>query len=327
MCYNLVRNNKERYGDCMATAKEQAQTNLGPIKDYVNYSGYETERTLANDMYNNTLQTMKNEYDTLMNTLNQNRQQLNKDFSSGRAGVSDDYYNQQRLLSGTNRSRVLKGTGLANLGQAVNRMKVGNELSNLANTYYNGVDENDANIKAGQLAYDINKRVAENTYNATLADIDARRKGSENDYNSKVAQLAEQIQSRWDSNRNAQAQLELQRSSLAQQVKQYEDTLKQQLDARLQNLAGKEPTAESYKKAFEYYKDYNGGTDADVYNYLRSIGVNMPQEKELNDVVVEGDNVYRTGKTVPFNSVSQEEYNKMSKLQKWWFDFWGGQKY
>lgn len=269
----------------MATAREQAQTNLGPIEKYVNYSGYEKERQLAQDTYNSTLQTMKNEYDTLMNTLNTDRQKLSKDFSSGRSTVSD-YYDQQRLLSGTNRSRVLKGTGLGDLGQVVNRMRVGNELSNTANTYYNGIDDVNAKIRAGELDYDIRKRTAQNDLDAALADIGARQKERENDYAKQLAALAEQIQARWDSNRNAQAALDFEKEKAAREEQTAEDDLRQKILDRVYELAGTDYTSKDYDSryaaAFRYYKFmYPDATDEQVTDALYNRGVYAPTSEEV----------------------------------------------
>jgi len=263
----------------MATAKEQAQADLGDIKNYVNYAGYDKERAIAQSTYDTALQSMKNEYDTLMNTINANRQELNRDFTSGRAGAADTYYSNQRLLTPT-RSRVLKGTGLSNLGSVVNRMKVGNELSNMANTFYSGMDETDATIKAGELNYDINKRTAKDTYDAVLADIGARQQASENDYNARVASLAEQIQSRWDSNANAKAQLALQQKALAQQKAAAKDAKEQYILGEVAKAAGDPSASEyasNYAKAIQVYKQwYPDATDDEVLDALNRIGVYTP---------------------------------------------------
>ena len=55
----------------MATAREQAQTNLGSIRDYVNYGGYQAERDNA-----------QNNYDTSIKSLEDSDRQLNEGYST-----------------------------------------------------------------------------------------------------------------------------------------------------------------------------------------------------------------------------------------------------
>lgn len=318
----------------MATAKEQAQKDLGDIRDYVNYSGYQKDIENARATYDTEIQSIQDKYNRLVDTINANRRQLGNDFTSGRSTVANEYYANRNLNTGAQLSSYLRGTGVNAANKTLNRMNLGNEFSKLANTYYHGQDELDTNLGYYQKDYDINKRNAENTLNASLANIGQKQKESENDYAKQVAQLAEQIQSRWDNNANAKAQLELQRSALAQQVKEFENQLSQQFNSSLSTIAGTNPTSDTYKAAMQYYRDQRGGTEADAYNYLRSLGIYMPMEEELkanngvSDVVVTDDGrVMRTGETVPgiVPPISREEYNKKSKLEKWLWDLWGGQ--
>ena len=43
----------------MAPAREQAQTNLGSIRDYVNYGGYQAERDNAQNNYDTSIKSLE----------------------------------------------------------------------------------------------------------------------------------------------------------------------------------------------------------------------------------------------------------------------------
>lgn len=273
----------------MATAKEQAQKNLGTREDYVNYAGYQKDIENARAAYDTQMQTLQDNYNRLVDTINTNRQKLGNDFTSGRATVANDYYANKNLNTGAQLSSYLRGTGVDAANKTLNRMNLGNELSRLANTYYHGQDELDTNLGYYQRDYELGKQTAGNTLNATLANIGQKQKESENDYAKQLAQLAEQIQSRWDSNANARAQLDLQKSSLAQQVKQYDDNRLREVLAYASQIAGNDINdtnyATNYKKAFDYYRFmYPDVSDEDITKALNNAGIYSPiivnQKKE-----------------------------------------------
>lgn len=277
----------------MANAKTQAQSNLGSIRDYVNYSGYETDRQNAQDVYNTAAMSLQNKYNQLVDTINANRQQLSRDFTSGRATVANDYYANRNLKTGADLSSYLRGTGVGTLDKTLNRMNLGNALSKVANTYYSGQDDINTQLRVAAQDYDINRQTAQNTLNASLANIGAKQKESENDYAKQVATLAEQIQARWDSNANAQASLRA----------QIEAAEKARNDTFLTNLAQfADGTEEGYKRAIAYYKLMRKGTDGDAYNFLKNYGIYMPSEKALTDnglpsdtVILPDGEIYKTG--------------------------------
>lgn len=267
----------------MATAREQAQTNLGSIRDYVNYGGYQAERDNAQNNYDTSIKSLEDKYNSLVDTINTNRNQLYRDLTSGRTTVANDYYSQKNLNNGSNLSSYLRNTGVGSLNNVLNRMNLGNENSKLANTYYRGQDELNTQLDSATKDYDINRQNARNNLDSLMASINAREKEAENDYNNKLASLAEQIQQRWDNDANAKAALAEQKrynnASLDNQLK----SLYQTLNARLSEIAGANPTYKTYLDSIRYYLQ-NYATNAkdrtidNARNYLASIGIYAPDD-------------------------------------------------
>lgn len=195
----------------MASAKKEAQRQLGREDDYINLKGLNQERSLANDVYNTNTTSFQNAYNDLLNTINSNRNRARTDFNSGRSAVSENAYLQNRSDISDLASRGLSG-GISQLNKLGNRMETGRQFSNLANTYYNTMNELDANQRTGENEYNTNMETARNTLNAALADINARERAGRNAYRAQVAQLAEQIQARRDAAAQAAAMLRASRS-------------------------------------------------------------------------------------------------------------------
>lgn len=222
----------------MASAKREAQNKLGNINDYINLKGLNKERSLANDVYNTNTKSFQNEYNDLLNTIATNRTRAKTDFGSGRNIVSENAYMQNRDDLASLASRGLSG-GIAQLNKLGNRIQTGRQYSDLANTYYNTMNELDTNEKTYTNQYNTNMESAKNTLNATLADIGSREKAARNAYRAAVAQLAEQIQARRDANANAAA-------ALAQQKKNY---MAEQMKELKKDLSGM-----SFEDAYDYLK-------------------------------------------------------------------------
>ena len=249
----------------MASAKNEAIKSLGKENDYINLSGLNTERQLANDVFNTNRTSFQNAYNDLLNTVAKNREATRVGFTQGRGTVGENAYFANRDNLATLSSRgVDKGT--YNLGKLRNRMATGQQYSDLANTYYRNLDEINATETAGRNEYDYNMATAQNSLNAALADIDAREKAGRNAYKAAVAQLAEQIQARRDANANAKAALSAQREAnkLASETN---------FKARLTEINQKE----GYDAALAWYNDVRG--DGKGASYLSSININKPTAK------------------------------------------------
>ena len=253
----------------MASAKKQAQSYLGNEDDYINLSGLNEERKLANDVYNTNTKSFQNAYDDLLRTISSNKNKAKTDFSSGRATVSENAYLQNRNDMSDLAARGLNG-GIAQLNKLGNRMETGRQFSNLANTYYNTMNELNANEKTANNEYNTNMEGARNTLNATLAAISSREKAGRNAYKAAVAQLAEQIQARRDAAAAAAR-------SYALQAKQYEDDSRQALIKRLKGFAGDGTDAGRVLEAGRAYMSYvPNSTMQDALKFMNKYGIYNP---------------------------------------------------
>ena len=250
----------------MASAKKQAQSYLGNENDYINLSGLNEERKLANDVYNTNTKSFQNAYDDLLRTISNNKNKAKTDFGSGRATVSENAYLQNRNDMSDLAARGLNG-GIAQLNKLGNRMETGRQFSNLANTYYNTMNELNANEKTANNEYNTNMEGARNTLNATLADISSREKAGRNAYKAAVAQLAEQIQARRDAAAAAAKNYSL-------QVKALEDSNRQALIERLKKVAGDGTDAGKVLEAGRLYmSDVPNSTMQDALKFMNKYGV------------------------------------------------------
>ena len=200
----------------MASAKSEAMRYLGDEDDYINLSGLNREREIANNTYNTNMTSFQNAYKDLLNTIASNRNKARTDFGSGRATVNENAFLRNRESASDLASRGLRG-GIAQLNKIGNRMETGRQYSNLANTFYNTMNEIDATERTGTNEYNTNVANAKNTLEAALADIGAREADARNAYRAQVAQLAEQIQAR----RAAQAAASAARASASDNDTRY----------------------------------------------------------------------------------------------------------
>lgn len=208
----------------MANARDVARQQLGELNlNYLN-----DERNNATNVYNTNKQSLDSNFNNLLEQLNKNRATFKNNFEQGKNTLTDNLYDKNRLNNLEISSRVMGKSGLSNLGELNNRLEVGKQYSNLTNKYYNDLDNINTTEKIGRDRYNLDNQGLYNSYRQNLANIGARENEARNQYNMQLANLAQQIQSRWDSNANAQRQLALQRQALANQEKaryqQYEQT-------------------------------------------------------------------------------------------------------
>lgn len=250
----------------MASAKKQAQSYLGNENDYINLKGLNEERQLANDVYNTNTKSFQNAYNDLLSNIASNRTKAKTDFGSGRSTISENAYLQNRNDLSNFAARGLNG-GIAQLNKLGNRMETGRQFSDLANTYYNTLNELDANEKTYTNNYNTNMEGAKNTLNATLANISSREKAGRNAYKAAVAQLAEQIQARRDAAAAAAKNYSL-------QVKALEDSNRQALIERLKKVAGDGTDAGKVLEAGRLYmSDVPNSTMQDALKFMNKYGV------------------------------------------------------
>lgn len=261
----------------MASAKKQAQSYLGNENDYINLKGLNEERQLANDVYNTNTKSFQNAYNDLLSNIASNRTKAKTDFGSGRSTISENAYLQNRNDLSNFAARGLNG-GIAQLNKLGNRMETGRQFSDLANTYYNTLNELDANEKTYTNNYNTNMEGAKNTLNAALANISSREKAGRNAYKAAVAQLAEQIQARRDA---AAASAR----SYALQEKQYKDATKAALINSLLEVAGDGSDASKVIKAGQRYMSLvPNSTMQDAIKFMNKNGIYSPSNFENIDL-------------------------------------------
>ena len=258
----------------MASAKTEAQRQLGSVEDYINLKGLNNERTLANNVYNTNTTSFQNAYNDLLNQIAGRRKIAKTDFGSGRAAVSENAYLQNRNDLNELASRGLNG-GLTQLSKVGNRMETGRQFSNLANTYYNTMNELNANEQTGTNQYNTQMESAKNELNATLANINAREKAARNAYKAAVAQLAEQIQARRDAAAAAARALNEQKKANANNA--YRALRSDLLSALGNDFSEKNvnKVADKYRTAIGKYTG-KGSSKQDALNFMLSEGLYDP---------------------------------------------------
>lgn len=211
----------------MATsAKDYAKEQLGNL----DLSYLDKERSIAQDIYNTSKQGLETNYRNLIEQINKNRADTRKNFNTGRNTIAENAFTQNRLNNLDVGSRIAGRSGLKELGEVGNRMETGRQYSNLANTFYSDMENLNLTEKQGTDQYNLDQRSLINTLNQALAGIDSRGAEAGNNWNMTLAQLAEQIQSRWDSNANAKAALDQARAAAAQANANAQALAKQQLE-------------------------------------------------------------------------------------------------
>lgn len=181
------------------TAKQYAQQQLGTL----DLSYLDKERENAQNTYNTSNSSLQTNFNNLLQQIENNRADTRKNFNTGRATVAEQSYNANRTNQADLASRGVGSSGLKGLGEVGNRIETGRQYSNLANEFYNNMNELQTTEDQGRSQYDIDQQVIKNTLNQALAGIDTRRGEAQNNYNMTLGQLAEQIQGRWDANDNA----------------------------------------------------------------------------------------------------------------------------
>lgn len=244
------------------SAKSEAIKKLGREDDYINLKGLNTERTNAQNRYNTDYTNLQNKYNELVAQADRNKLAAKSDFNTNRLEIDRDAYMNTRGLTGADLSNRGLSEGFGAGGKFSSMIQRNNASSDIANTYYNAMadikrkmdtDTQDYNYNINNLKLDLDKQ---------LADIGAREAAARNNYRAAVAQLAEQIQSRWDSNANAKASL---------------NAMKEQLNAeknmeiykRVSEIFSnkKLTTTEKIKQASLLYKNLTGNSNGEGYLY------------------------------------------------------------
>lgn len=211
------------------SAKDYAREQLGNL----DLSYLKGEEDVANRTYDTTKSSLETNFNDLMNQIASNRLDTRKNFNTGRATVAENAYTANRQNQADLASRGVGSSGLRALGEIGNRMETGQQYSNLANKFYNTMNDLENTERQSRNQYDIDLQTARNTLDSSLAGINSRRGEAQNQYNQALGQLAEQVQGRWDSNANAAAALRQAQNAAREQLAQ---TQKSQLTEIVKNV-------------------------------------------------------------------------------------------
>lgn len=265
------------------TAKQYAQQQLGTL----DLSYLDKERENAQNTYNTSNSSLQTNFNNLLQQIENNRADTRKNFNTGRATVAEQSYNANRTNQADLASRGVGSSGLKGLGEVGNRIETGRQYSNLANEFYNNMNELQTTEDQGRSQYDIDQQVIKNTLDQALAGIETRRGEAQNNYNMSLGQLAEQIQGRWDANDNAAKALQQAKDAALQAhkdaIKAANDNNRNQAYRDLSTIMStiEDPAAQAAAIAARFgvlgneaqliVGDINGGTVSmkDIYNRLK----------------------------------------------------------
>ena len=215
----------------MSKARNEAIRELGREDDYINLKGFNTERTNLQNTYNTDYNNLQNAYNNLLATAEQNKISAGKDFVSNRNVVDTSDYMATRGKTGADLSSRGLSKGFGSAGRFATNLQRNQANSNIANTYYNAMANIQRDIDIGTQTHNYNMESLKNQLAKGMADVAAREAAARNNYRAQVAQLAEQIQSRWDTENYYKSQLALEKQGLqSKYAKQF--VLGDKLDSR-----------------------------------------------------------------------------------------------
>lgn len=158
-----------------------------------NRTSYANERKSAKNKYNTNLKSLRNEYDNFINEINSQRVKNDNSFNSGRNTIERDAYFANRQNAQDLAARGLSG-GIAKLNQMTINNEIDRQHSDLANNYYNTVEELDTSQRQADDQYKLDKRGLKDDYESLIANINAREASDYMNYKLRVASLAESLQ-------------------------------------------------------------------------------------------------------------------------------------
>lgn len=249
----------------MASVRQEAINSLGREDDYINLKGLNKERQIANNKYNTQIESLKTEYNNLLEDILNKRTANTKDFNKGRSTVRENSFMATRNDLSNLATRGLSG-GIAQLNKLGNRMETGRQYSDLANTYYNTVNALDTAQKQGTDTYNLNLTSAKNDLDSILADIAGREADRRNAYKTALANLMETI-------RNRRMTQSYYNSTLAREKEAAEDARDATLTAKLKGILGNGSDIQKVYDAANYYMGARGGNFSDALKYMTNKGI------------------------------------------------------
>lgn len=249
----------------VASVRQEAINSLGKEDDYINLKGLNKERQIANNKYNTQIESLKTEYNNLLEDILNKRTANTKDFNKGRSTVRENSFMATRNDLSNLATRGLSG-GIAQLNKLGNRMETGRQYSDLANTYYNTVNALDTAQKQGTDTYNLNLTSAKNDLDSILADIAGREADRRNAYKTALANLMETI-------RNRRMTQSYYNYTLEKDKEAAKDARDATLTAKLKGILGNGSDIQKVYDAANYYMGARGGNFSDALKYMTNEGI------------------------------------------------------
>lgn len=156
----------------------------------MNYSVFNALRDNLNQGYGRTKQSLADQWNQALESLGKQRKRGAEQFASGRAGIAENAYDQARQQSNTLASRGLATSGIKDLAKVQQRIAQGNQVSNLANQYYDFANNLTDKETQGRNQYNSTLAELENQLQAGLGSINMQEWNAKNQEAQQRAEMA-----------------------------------------------------------------------------------------------------------------------------------------
>lgn len=243
----------------------QAQSALGTL----DLSGFNALRDAMQAQYATGKQGLETSYQNLLTSLGKQETENKQQFGKARGTIAENAFTRGRDQLRSLASRGLGASGLQQLGEIQNRMQTGQEVSGVANQFYDAAGNIAQSKTEGTQQYDTNQQNLSNALTSGLANTQQQELSYKNAYQQNLANLAMQLQSQKQSQLNAAASAS---ASSRQLQAQYEGEL-----AKYQ--ASKGGTAGQYEVDKNTIATMDAPTATKAAQWATKFGVSIDQAR------------------------------------------------
>lgn len=195
----------------MNNSRKYAEDLVGALKT----EHYNTQRDVANSIYNTNWKNLENQYKNLQEKLEAKRQENNRAFAKGLVETAESGYDMARANAQNLANRGLITSGVQDLAQQANTTSKGQQVLSLLNKLNSDTEANieklnDATSTMAKEEAKLNANLAD-----TLGDIGASQTNAQMNYNTGLADIAGQKDARDMENELAKMQREAQAAANA----------------------------------------------------------------------------------------------------------------
>lgn len=195
----------------MNNSRKYAEDLVGALKT----EHYNTQRDVANKVYNTNWQNLENQYKNLQEKLEAKRQENNRAFAKGLVETAESGYDMARANAQNLANRGLTASGVQNLAQQANTATKGQQVLGLLDKITKDTEVNleklsDATSTMAKEEAKLNANLAD-----TLGDIGAAQTNAQMSYNAGLADIAGAKDARDMENELAKMQREAQAAANA----------------------------------------------------------------------------------------------------------------